>query len=340
MHPSVSVIVPTYNRRNRLQRLLQTLEQVRPQVSQFEVVVAVDGANDGTREMLAAIESAYPLRVVEQANQGPAAARNNAISVASGEVLLFLDDDVVPAPGLIERHLEVHARDSQAVVIGAMLAPPGLSLTPWLRWEAAMVKKQYDAMTAGEWAPTPRQFYTANASVRRDHALAAGGFDPRFTRAEDVEFAFRLGARGLRFYFEPDARVFHEPDRTFEGWLRVPYEYGKHDVRMARDCDLAWMLELAYSEWKSRHVLNRLLPRLCVGHPIRLRLANTMFSHIIRNGGRLVPNRLHMILCSALFTLQYWQGIADATELDHRVWQGVRDGSATQALRMKKGYSA
>ena len=109
---------------------------------------------------------------------------------------------------------------------------------------------------------------------------------------------------------------------------------------MARECDLPWMLELAYTEWKGRHVLNRLLPRVCVGHRIRMELANALVSQIIGLGARLVPNGLHMALCSALFTLHYWQGIADATELDHRVWQGVRDGTATQSVRMTKGHSA
>jgi hypothetical protein len=254
---------------------------------------------------------------------------------AEGDVLLFLDDDVIPVEGLIDRHLEIHQRDPMAVVIGPMVAPRNLPMAPWLRWEAAMVDKQYAAMVAGEYEPTPRQFYTANASLRRSHALAAGGFNVTFTRAEDVEFAFRLGACGLRFYFEPRAEVLHEPDRSFASWLRVPYEYGRHDVRMARECGLPWLIELAHAEFKDRHVLNRLLPRACVGSPTRMRLVTALFGSVIRGGGSALPHRLSMALCSALFGLHYWQGLADALGAGPRVWN-TREAPPTYTARKEQ----
>ena len=321
MPPAVSIIVPTYNRCARLERLLRALDQLSGPTS-FEVVVAVDGSTDGTQQMLAALSMSYPLRVIEQVNQGPAAARNNAMRVASAAVLLFLDDDVVPVPGMIERHLAIHARDPRAVVTGPMSPPPGLVMEHWLFWEAITLQKQYDAMVSGKWAPTARQFYTANASLRRDQAIAAGGFDVSFTRAEDVEFAFRLAARGARFYFEPDAVVLHEPDRTFASWLRVPFEYGRFDVRMQRECGLPWLIELARTEFRGRHVLNRTVPRIAVGHRLRMRLVTGLFGGLVTRGGRILPRRALMALCSALFTLQYWEGIAQATGLGPDVWRG------------------
>src|SRR5689334_2145975 len=117
MRRSVSIVVPTYNRRERLERLLNRLDDTRNGTIDLEVVVVVDGATDGTEAMLGALTPSYALRVVVQSNRGPAAARNAAIAVAQGDVLLFLDDDVVPVPGLVERHLQVHERDPHAVVI-------------------------------------------------------------------------------------------------------------------------------------------------------------------------------------------------------------------------------
>lgn len=317
---SVSVVIPTYNRRTRLERLLRALENEYAAGPCFEVVVIVDGATDGTETMLAALRPSYPLRVLRQPNRGPAAARNHGVTAAAGEVLVFLDDDVVPTPGLIRRHLAVHAGDPAAVTIGPMLAPPGRRLAPWLVWEAATLQKQYDAMQAGRFAPTPRQFYTANASVRRAHVLAAGGFNETFTRAEDVELAFRLADRGLRFYFLPDAAVLHEPDRTLAAWLRVPYEYGRHDVRMAWECDRPYLLPLALRELGHRHPLNRLLPRWCAG---RRRLSQVVVSTLafaLRAGPRPAA-RWQLALCSALFNLQYWRGVADAAGLGAGFWR-------------------
>jgi GT2 family glycosyltransferase len=93
-----------------------------------------------------------------------------------------------------------------------------------------MLVKQYDAMERGDWAATARQFYTANASLARRHVLDAGGFDERFRRAEDVELAYRLADRGLRFVFARDAVVVHHPDRSFRAWLDIAGAYGRNDV--------------------------------------------------------------------------------------------------------------
>jgi GT2 family glycosyltransferase len=324
--PTVSIIVPTFNRCSRLERLLRSLEQTYGAGGHFEVVVAVDGATDGTIEMLSTIRTVYPLRVLTQPNRGPAAARNAAMGVASGDVLIFLDDDVVPVQGLIDSHLGIHREDPAGVAIGPMLAPAGRTMTPWLRWEAAMLQKQYEAMLAGHWGPSPRQFYTANASVRREYALAVGGFDESFTRAEDVEFAYRLADQGMRFYFVSAAAVLHEPDRTFESWLCVPYEYGRYDVLMTRDRGRDHV-RLAYQHWYERHPLNRLLPRWCVGHHRRLGAAVAALTLALRYDGPGASDRVQMALCSALFNLQYWQGLADATGLGASIWEGLRDRS-------------
>jgi GT2 family glycosyltransferase len=320
-HPlTVSVIVPTFNRKDRLARMLRALDAVIPSGLSLEAVVVVDGATDGTEELLATLQTSYPLRVLTQKNAGPGAARNRAIAAATGDILIFLDDDVIPTEGLITHYLEIHRRDPHAVITGPMIAPPGMRLAPWLQWEADTLQKQYDAMEAGRWAPTPRQFYTANASTRRADVLAAGGFDERYTRAEDVEMAFRMADRGARFYFVPAAAVLHEPDRTFAGWMRVPYEYGRHDVLMARG-GRPLLLELAYREWSERHLLNRLAPRLCVGRPWRKPLTAALSALVKAKLPRKLV-RVQIKVCSVLFTMQYWQGIADATGTGARVWQG------------------
>lgn len=320
--PSLSIVVPTYNRRERLGRLLRSLEEHYRRGERFELVIADDGSTDGTAEMLARFAPPYPLRVLRHANAGPAAARNRALAVADGEVVLFLDDDVQPAEGVISRHLAVHATWDRTVVMGPMLPPSGKRLAPWLDWEARTLQKQYDAMCAGVYAPTPRQFYTANASVRRADALAVGGFNESFRRAEDVEFAYRMRDAGLRFVFLPDAAVWHEPDRSLEAWLRVPYEYGRCDVMMARDLGRAHVLEQAYREEPRRHQLSRRLAWTCVGHPRRLRSARWALQNVARWGMPVRVRPLQLFACSAAFNLQYWQGIADETGLGTRVWGG------------------
>jgi hypothetical protein len=119
----------------------------------------------------------------------------------------------------------------------------------------------------------------------------------------------------------------HEPDRTLESWLRVPYEYGRHSVLVDRVRD-SNHVQVAYQHWSQRHPLNRLLPRWCVGHPRRVRAVVAAFTLALRYAGPGPRDRVQMALCSGLFNVQYWQGLADEAGLGAGVWRGLKDPSA------------
>ena len=107
---------------------------------------------------------------------------------------------------MLEEHARSHHEAGRdVVVLGPLLTPEGFEMAPWVRWEQEMLMKQYSAMLRGDWPATARQFYTGNASLRRSHILAAGGFDEGFRRAEDVELAYRLANNGLEFVFNIQA---------------------------------------------------------------------------------------------------------------------------------------
>src|SRR5205814_3294574 len=96
---SLTVVIPTFQRKDRLARVLDGLSrQTHPA---FEVVVVDDGSTDGTSQYLR--ETRFPFHVcaISQLNAGPAAARNAGVAAAKGDVVLFLDDDVIPAPELV-----------------------------------------------------------------------------------------------------------------------------------------------------------------------------------------------------------------------------------------------
>src|SRR5581483_2355937 len=150
--PKVSVIIPTYNRVERLKQVLAAFAGQNFPLDQFEVIVVSDGSSDGTHEYLQALESPLQLSLVIQENQGPAAARNRGIQAARGDLVLFTDDDVVPTPRLIAEHIRIHDQSGpNVVVLGPMLTPDGFAMSPWVRWEQAMLAKQYAQMNAGAW---------------------------------------------------------------------------------------------------------------------------------------------------------------------------------------------
>ncbi|MCZ7672777.1 MAG: glycosyltransferase family 2 protein [Chloroflexi bacterium] len=171
----ISVVMPTYNRLPRLQRVLKAFEKQTFSTANFEVIVVSDGSLDGTNDYLNSFRPSFPFVLIIQENQGPAAARNKGIDKASGDYILFVDDDVVPQPNLIYEHMRFHEMHENSVVVGPMLTPADFDMQPWVSWEQAMLVKQYAAMAEGQWAPTARQFFTGNASLLRSTLIDAGG---------------------------------------------------------------------------------------------------------------------------------------------------------------------
>jgi GT2 family glycosyltransferase len=328
--PDLSVVVPTYNRREGIERLLRALEAQTLSAEHFEVVAVNDGSTDGTAEMLAALKPPYRLRVLEQVNAGPAAARNAGLHHAEGRLIVFLDDDVVPDSELLESHVAAQGDADDLVVVGPMYPPTDWPRSTWVRWEERQLLKQYDAMNRGLYACTPRQFYTGNASVPRALLLRAGGFDPRFKRAEDVELAFRLWAMGARFHFEASAEVLHYASRSFASWRRTPYQYGRYDVVMGREKGIN-TFELACEEFERRHAWSRRLTRACVGRFWRgLAIMSLFFAAMLAD--RIGLEQAASFALSAIFNVQYWQGASDELGGPAHVWSAVDEPSRVWAL--------
>lgn len=118
--PDVSVIISTFERCGLLRQALSSLAQQTLDSSQYEVVVCVDGSEDGTTEMLEEFAAPYSLRSVWQPNKGRAGACNTGTTLAGGELLIFLDDDMEPAPDFLTSHLEAHLEQTRVGVSGAV----------------------------------------------------------------------------------------------------------------------------------------------------------------------------------------------------------------------------
>jgi glycosyltransferase involved in cell wall biosynthesis/peptidoglycan/xylan/chitin deacetylase (PgdA/CDA1 family) len=196
----ISVIVPTYNRRHSLSRVLDTLlEQTFPR-DDYEIVVVDDGSTDGTAQLLAGMPADGRLGVVERFNGGPGAARNSGIAVARGELLLFVDDDCLCDPRLLAEHDAAHREGAPTMVLGPVLdAPPD---TPGI--VSDLNQRFADANWARNVSDGPGfrdAMLCANSSVPRRLLEKVGPFDERFQRLEDVDLGLRLWDEGVRVKF-------------------------------------------------------------------------------------------------------------------------------------------
>jgi len=320
--PSISIVIPTFNRRERLARVLGALEKQSADPAAFEVVIVDDGSSDGTAGWLESQRPKYALRVIRQANSGPARARNAGVEAARGELLLFLDDDVEPSTDLVLEHLRSHEGDANLVVIGP-LASLSHYRQPWVAWEQNKLEGQYAAMLRGDWEPTFRQFWTGNASVRRAHVVEAGGFNPDFLRAEDVELGIRLHQRGLRFRFNPAARALHYAERSLESWEHAHRSYGNLEVSIFALADDDAVIQILADNWRRLHPATRWLVQQCLKHPRRRASATFALRSWLNASAKLNRPIFSNSACSVLANLLYWQASVQALGPDRagRVFQ-------------------
>ena len=310
--PALSVVLPTHNRWPQLQVALAALARQTVPRRDLEIVVVSDGSTDGTDEALRDGQSPVQVTFIQQSNQGPAVARNAGVAAASGDLILFIDDDVVAEPGCAAAHIDAHGRAKRAtVVIGPLLTPEDWHFEPWVLWEQRKLEGQYRAMAAGHWAPTARQFYTGNASLTRRCFIESGGFDASFRRGEDVELAYRLAEDDMVFTFEFEARAFHHAQRSYESWLSNAAAYGRNDALMWRDHGQSWLLPTIRAEHRMRNPLIRAYTRLGIELPAAAGLVARALPGVAGAVDGMGLGSLAQPALSAVYNLAYYRGLID-----------------------------
>lgn len=101
----VSIIVPTFNKLSRLKLMITSIE-MQTYKGEYEVIIVNDGSTDGTEEYLNEIKKVLPIKYIVTPNSGRATARNMGIELAQGDLLIFVDDDVLLSPSFIEEHIK------------------------------------------------------------------------------------------------------------------------------------------------------------------------------------------------------------------------------------------
>lgn len=303
--PVVSVVIPTYNRRRRLALVLDALATQTFLPERMEVVVVDDGSTDDTTTWLGRTSFPFQLRPETQGNAGPAAARNRGIERAQGEFVLFLDDDVVPDPGLVEAHLASHRETNGDVVVLGTLSSLDHYKQPWVAWEQVQLEKQYAAMLRGDYAPTFRQFWTGNASVRRARLLEAGLFDTSLKRGEDVELGRRLADAGVGYVFNAQARGLHHAERSLKSFCHAHTSYGEMEVKMFEASPDGADRVLA-GNWHRLHPAQRSALKVLLATSNGANLAAKFLCTYLESPVAPRAPGLNRAVCSLLANVLYW----------------------------------
>ena len=202
----VSVVIPTYNRRPILEKCLLALEQQQacPLIDRYEVVVVDDGSTDGTPDWLRQNASRFPhVRLIEQSHGGPAEGRNRGVDHAQGDVIVFIDSDLV----VTDNFLSCHAGS-----LVSSWAERGDRLC--FTYGAVVNTANFEQPTAERhklrdlsWA----YFATGNVAIDKEVLQRAGLFDTGFRLYgwEDLELGERLRQMGVELIKCPAAVGYH-----------------------------------------------------------------------------------------------------------------------------------
>ena len=230
---NISVVIPTYNRRHLLGKCLAGLEKQTASLDSFEVIVVVDGSEDGTLDFLINYSPAYPFKYIFIENSGLSAARNNGARLASSQYLIFLDDDIVADPRLVEEHLSSLRQAGDALIQGGLSIHPQVIKTPFIRVEEARLQAFMDGKGFHE-SLIGEEISGGNLSISRNLFLEIGEFNSGLRWNEDGEFGHRLEQRGIPIFYNKNALGLMADIRDLERSLKASYDYGRSYVLIER----------------------------------------------------------------------------------------------------------
>ena len=217
--PFVSVVVPVRNGERTLAPCLDSLLAQDYPRERHEILVVDNASTDGSAEII----DRYPVRRLQEPRRGVSNARNRGIDEGTGEIVAFIDGDCVAVSDWLRKLVEPFA-DPEVGCVGGELRHA----------DAGTAAQRQAARMLGEWqqfafSSNPAYAITANAAFRRSVFDQIGRFDPRMTRAQDVEIGlrFHLGS-ALRLAFGEGAIARHQHRPTQLGFFRqqLGWAYG------------------------------------------------------------------------------------------------------------------
>src|SRR6266567_204665 len=206
----VSVVIPTFNREKLLPKTLPKLANQEAGNFSYEVIFVINGSTDGSEALLKDAAARWPDRIryfYIPPSGSPAAPRNVGIRAAKGNVVIIIDDDVIPDPGLVFHHADFHRLHPEPhfAAVGELTIPEEVLDDPVSFFHEFI---NYDTLRAKDRLGY-LDFWTCNVSVKRQFMLNHGMFDESLLYFEDGLCGYRLASKGMQLYFVSKARGQH-----------------------------------------------------------------------------------------------------------------------------------
>ena len=201
----ISVIIPTRDRPEKLTNTLVCLKWQNLASTDYEIIVVDDGSCPAVT--LPQSDAGQICRLVRTEGIERSAARNRGAAAATGNLLVFVDDDMTVEPDFVAAHLRARGDWPDALVVGAIRLPDAAMAKPFPRVRQKLEQQEVPRVRG---ITAISNFCAAgNMSVPRDLFWGLGGFDSSLASGEDQDFALRHTARGGRIAFLPEAAAIH-----------------------------------------------------------------------------------------------------------------------------------
>jgi len=225
-----SVIVPTYNRPEHIAACVASLRRLERPAGGLEIVIVNDGGSALPTGISDDVGDGSEVRVIEQANAGPATARNTGARMARGALLAFTDDDCRPEPGWLVAFDDALRAQPDALAGGRTLNVIDSVYAEASQLLADFVASYFDGGVSG------RFFTSNNLAVSREAFLAAGAFDTSFpfSAGEDRELCDRWSAQRRPSVRVESAVIRHEHALTARRFVRQHFTYGRGGAAFRR----------------------------------------------------------------------------------------------------------
>ena len=226
MTPVVSIIIPSFNGAHKIVDCLNLLRAQNQK--NFEVIVVIDGSTDNTEQKISGLFiKEFPLNVIHQLNAGRAQTRNIGVKHANSDLLIFLDDDMLPDPEFVEKHSSFHQTNANSILIGNGYRNPNASNKSFYKYLIEEEKK-WQKNLSGE--PFDVQFdsfiFTAcNMSLPRNLFQSLGGFDSRLTDGEDFQFGAIALKKKIKITFNRNVIAWHNDSPDIRTYIKRHQEY-------------------------------------------------------------------------------------------------------------------
>jgi GT2 family glycosyltransferase len=228
----ISVVIPTFNRRESLETVLPSLVNQTLSRDAYEILLVDSGSTDGTDELISSL-GLPNVRFFVQENKGRSGARNTGVREAKGDLIVFTDADIIADKNLLSAHLSVLRRYPGSALVGCEIQVNTLEEYENVRSGNSRRRTLHrDSRKRLSWL----YFLTGNVCVSRDRLIEVGIFDENFTGYghEDLELGYRLQKAGVPIRYNADAVNYHWHPVGFEEQERKMHLAGISTVRFFR----------------------------------------------------------------------------------------------------------